>query len=161
RWSAAVPAEAAPWNTLGELYVGRDKAAEAEAAFRRGLEAVPDNRNGLTHLGRLLRNAGRHDEALDVWRGLADLFPETVEPRLQIARIYLERRDPHVIDALHAVLAIESGHQEALQSLAQWLEREDVGLAAALAAWERLATIDSSSVFAFVQRARLLERCGR
>ena len=161
RWSAAAPTDVAPWIAFGELYASMGKLEQAEVAFRRGLEVAPRNVQALTHLARTLRNAAKYDDALEAWRDLADLAPQSVEPRLQIARIFQMRRNPHTEEALRLVLAVDPAHLEALQSLAQHLERDEARLADALEMWARLADANTASVQPLIERGRLLERHDR
>jgi len=98
---------------------------------------------------------------LAVWSRLAELTPEVVEPKIQIARIRQARRDPETEEALRAVLSIDSQNREALRHLAQLLGRTRATVNLALDTWERLASLDPGVVFPIAQRGRLLERVGR
>lgn len=161
RWSEMDPAAVAPWVAIGRLYARLKQQAPAEAAFRRALDLAPSDPSALTGLGRIYSVNGKADDALAVWSRLAELTPEVVEPKIQIARIRQARRDPETEEALRAVLSIDSQNREALRHLAQLLGRTRATVNLALDTWERLASLDPGVVFPIAQRGRLLERVGR
>jgi len=160
RWSEQDPTAIAPWLAAGRLHAGAKRLELAETAFRRALDLAPANVEALTGLGRLCSVGGRLDEAMGLWSQLAELGPDAVEPKLQIARILYTRRDPNTVEALRSVLKFDPQHREALQRLAQLLGR-DRATDFALEIWDQLADLDPGAVSPIVQRGRLLERVRR
>ncbi len=90
---------------------------------------------GPRFLGALrLRETGQVDAALDAFAGLLKLEPRLAEPRLEIARIYLEmgRLDDAEAEAREAIRILEAG--------GQWTEDIPENVLAALA-WALLGEI--------------------
>src|SRR5262249_8017906 len=156
RWSARAPGNLAPLITTARVYAEAKQIASAEQAYLRALDLDPGNQTIMVVLGRLLTGAALHDKAMEVWSRLAELAPESVERRLQIARIHYARLDPQAEDVFRSVLERDPRNQEALQRLAQLTGRKRGMLDAALALWEELAGIDETAVAPLTQRGRLL-----
>lgn len=80
--TALEPRRAAYWTALGEglsaLETGPGEAAEA--AFRRALALDPTDQGARYGLGRVALTAGRRDDAVRLWRGLAEGLAAT-DPR--------------------------------------------------------------------------------
>jgi tetratricopeptide (TPR) repeat protein len=63
------------WNALALAYYHKGDRASAERTFREGLEAQGDHMDLWVGLAGLLVNAGRYEEALDVYDGLVGRWP--------------------------------------------------------------------------------------
>lgn len=161
RWSEQDPKAIAPWLATGRFQARLKRLDLAEPAFRRALDLAPSNLEALTGLGRVLSGIGKVDEALAVWARLVELAPESVEPRLQMARIHHRRHDPEAEEALRSVLSVDPQNREALRHLAHHLGRTRATANLALDTWQRIAELDAAAVFPIAQRGRLLERIGR
>ncbi|MBY0320976.1 MAG: tetratricopeptide repeat protein [Reyranella sp.] len=161
RWSDHDPGLAAPWLAIGRLRARAKSHAEAEEAFREAIARAASNVEALTGLARVCSVDRRHDEAMALWLKLAELTPDAIEPRLQIARILHARNDPGTEEALQAILRIDPQSREALRRLAQLLARRRDTRERSLEIWQELADLDAEAVFPLAQRGRLLERMGR
>jgi tetratricopeptide (TPR) repeat protein len=92
------PAFAAGWNTSGLIRQARKDLDGAirdfEGAVRAGREATPAERaKWLLNLADALRNAGRHEEAIQPYRELIDLDPNVASYHNSLG-IVLEKADP-------------------------------------------------------------------
>jgi len=109
--AAQGPAAGELATVQGEVYLLTGKLSEAEAAFRRAVEAnAPDREAARLELANLLWRRGQRDEALAVYDGYIDLY-NAARDRLGLEELmavgdavrYLGVRDPALFgDALHA-----------------------------------------------------------
>lgn len=75
RWAAATSGSVAAWSALGRTHLALQSPAQAEAAWRRALATDPNHGKTLLQLGTLLRDAGRHLEAVELLRRATALRP--------------------------------------------------------------------------------------
>jgi tetratricopeptide (TPR) repeat protein len=129
RWSGTTSTDIAAWLALADTYVAVGKPAAAEATLRRGLAIAPNDVGALMLLGRLLANAEKFDQALEIWKKLADLGPQSLEPQVQIAlhiaRCYHNRADPEAETYLRDILGQDPTCLHALQYLGEVLGEDD------------------------------------
>lgn len=74
----------------------RGRWCEAEASFRRALEADPLRGDWQFNLGLTLDAAGRDLEALECFRRAIELLPEAIDPHLAAASIEMRQDRPAV-----------------------------------------------------------------
>lgn len=77
------------WLSLGRWYEGLGLTAEADRAYRRAIEFDLEEeslRTALFRLGRLLKRAGRREEAAVAWRQLAALEKDGVQGHVELAK---------------------------------------------------------------------------
>jgi tetratricopeptide (TPR) repeat protein len=77
---------------LGKVLLESDRTAST-TALRRCLELRPDNTTAIDarlHLGVNLEVAGRHDEALEMWRSILHDFPG--HPQLAMVKLFMTSR---------------------------------------------------------------------
>lgn len=82
------------WNQLGVIAYQTRRYAEAEAHFRRALDADPAAFEPLVNLGGVLLNLGRPGEALDYNQQAAARRPNDALANSQLGLSYLELNDP-------------------------------------------------------------------
>ncbi|MBF0293908.1 MAG: tetratricopeptide repeat protein [Magnetococcales bacterium] len=75
------------WLLLGNLSIRLRK--DPVEAYRRAIDARPDDRNAHNNLGVALANAGRHDQAEAVYRRALEMQPEHVELRWNYSLLLL------------------------------------------------------------------------
>jgi len=82
------PQFAAAWNHLGTIAYQVSQFVEAEADFRKGMEADPDAYAPLVNLGGVLLNLGRWDEALELNRRAVLKSPRDALANCQLGMAY-------------------------------------------------------------------------
>ncbi|MDQ2762471.1 MAG: tetratricopeptide repeat protein [Pseudomonadota bacterium] len=91
-----------------------EKSAGAIDLAQLILAQAPNDGRARLVLGRALLRERRYEEALEVWRMLADDRPDSVEPRLQITRLAKRLGLPDIgLEAAEAVLSLDPTHEEA------------------------------------------------
>jgi tetratricopeptide (TPR) repeat protein len=108
---ALAPRFSAAWNHLGTLAYQTGQFIEAEADFRKGLEADPDAYAPLVNLGGVLVNLGKWDEALEYNRRAVLKSPNDAlaNSQLGMAYFYLGKLDS-AEKYLTAAKQIDPGH---------------------------------------------------
>ena len=94
------------WFQIGRIYKGGKagryrNARKAEEAYRRQLEVNPQHFGARTHLGQVLKESGRTDEALAMLKAVVDT-PNAHQRRafLELAEVYQRARDHDVSEVL-------------------------------------------------------------
>lgn len=82
------PQRIASYVALQRLYMTRDRAADAEAAIKRGIDANPGAPQGYTEYGRFLMYADRDQEAEAQFQKAISLDGGDIEAREAIAEFY-------------------------------------------------------------------------
>ncbi len=108
---ALAPQFSAAWNHLGTIAYQTGHYVEAEADFRKGLEADPDAYAPLLNLGGVLVNLGKWDEALECNRRAVRMRPNDAlaNSQLGMAYFYLGKLDS-AEKYLTAAKQIDPGH---------------------------------------------------
>ncbi|MBK6982619.1 MAG: tetratricopeptide repeat protein [Betaproteobacteria bacterium] len=129
------------WNGLGLAELGLDRPEQAQAAFRRALEAEPGFALAHLNLARLAEREGKFDEALESLESALRADPRLVDALLLRAQLLRRKRDPRAGGA----------HKVAVQAIP-----DDARLRAAWAdfLWEAGLTTESVREF---QRAETLD----
>jgi predicted TPR repeat methyltransferase len=73
--TAALPAEAGPWNNLGNVHAALHQWPEAERAYREGLQRQPGFADALANLANACLRQQRPDEAAALFRQALALVP--------------------------------------------------------------------------------------
>jgi tetratricopeptide (TPR) repeat protein len=114
------PDHAGTHNNLGNLLLGRGRAAEAAASLRRALELDPEQAEAHNNLGRLLWEQGRTADAIGHYRRALEIRPQAAAPRFNLA----------------LALASAGSSVEALEQFEEGVRREPNALEAYVAlAW--------------------------
>jgi arylsulfatase A-like enzyme/Flp pilus assembly protein TadD len=117
-------AQAATW--IGKAYQALGQSAEAEAQFRKGLEADPTDRWLPLYLANQLASLGRLNEAESVYRALLAKEPYFQLAYYNFGRSLLDRGEPRrAISILERSASLAPGHvltQEALREARTALE---------------------------------------
>jgi len=87
------PTSSDPYFSKGLLLLNLKKPAEAEEAMRTGLTRSPDSAVGHYHLGRLLQEAGRIDEAAASFERAIQAGPSFEPGYLALASLYESKPD--------------------------------------------------------------------
>ncbi len=121
----AGPAQAALHNNLGLVKASEGKRDEAEAEYRKALEAVPGDVNARTNLANVLMDENRLPEALDILEKLHRDVPDRVPPAYNLGVLY-QRMDrlPDAERTFREVLAVEPRNVKAQVDLGHTLLRE-------------------------------------
>ena len=116
---AANPASARPRLALiGYLVQKRDTKA-ALAASQAAQTALPDNPQILNALGVIQASAHQNTQALDTFRRLAQLQPQSAAPLVKLAEIQLLSKDyDGAIDTLRQAIALQADLPEAWTAMA-------------------------------------------
>jgi tetratricopeptide (TPR) repeat protein len=130
---ALAPQFSAAWNYLGTIAYQTRHYIEAEADFRKGLEADPDAYAPLVNLGGVLVNLGKWNEALECNRRAVLKSPSDAlaNSQLGMTYFYLGKLDS-AEKYLTAAKQIDPGHFSHLQMLLAeiHLRRNESGAAA-------------------------------
>ncbi len=78
--------------SLQRLYMTREKAGEAEAAIKRGIENCPDSYLGYIEYGRFLMYSSRDEDAETQFNKALALDPASIEAREAVAEFYVTSR---------------------------------------------------------------------
>jgi tetratricopeptide (TPR) repeat protein len=95
----AAPGSAQAWHALGHAYLSRGHNAEAETAFRRGIDIAPDQSGCLLGLAGMLEAMLRWEEAAERWRQVLARTPEHADALKGLARALFAVG--HLPEALH------------------------------------------------------------
>ncbi len=124
-------------------------------------EAQPDNAHAAFWLGRLLRRAGRYEDAIAPLERAARQAEYEVDARYELARSLSRSRRRQDAEAHYRrILEIRPGHADAAANLAFSLERRN-RLTEAAAAANRALESDPANFMANLTRAVLDRRSGR
>ena len=161
-WSRVTEIDPESLDARLELASACHRAGDLDAArieLQRVLAREPDHIGALTQLARIDRNTNP-EASFAGWSRLADLTPEAVEPRLQMARIHhqLQRLEEAEAD-YRAVLDRNPTHREALESLGHILEQRDPEAATRMFA--RWIELDPAVVDPWLAKGRFHARAGQ
>jgi predicted O-linked N-acetylglucosamine transferase (SPINDLY family) len=116
-------ADTAAWALLGTALRRRD-AAGAEAALRRAIDGDAANADARFHLANLLRERGRLDEAIGLYREVLSRMPDHPSVLNNVGLAYAAHGDDEAAEtAWRAVLARQPAHRHALANLTHLLSR--------------------------------------
>lgn len=105
---------------LAGLYLANGFSAEAEQALRALVDFDPGNPRWPHHLGRLLADGGRLDEAVPLLQRAATLAPDSVATRLKLAgSLAKTNRAPAAAESYRQVLRLDAKNPWALVGLAR------------------------------------------
>ncbi|NKB71362.1 MAG: tetratricopeptide repeat protein [Candidatus Latescibacteria bacterium] len=105
---------------LGQAYYAQGRRQQAEASFRRALEANPDFGPAYYGLGALLRQAGQFDRAVAAYRQAVTLQPDLVGAWADLGQIYyLQRRHRQAAEAFSRALVLNPDRLAIRTQLAQ------------------------------------------
>jgi predicted O-linked N-acetylglucosamine transferase (SPINDLY family) len=157
--TAAINPHAEVQLALAHHQAGR--AAEAEAIYRRILEAAPDHADSLQLLGALSLQLGRTDEAIELLRRAVEVQPAYPEAHNNLG-VALQKRGETDEALAHweKALALKPGYAQAYGNLAKALsEKGKTGLA--LACWQRAVALNPEDVGAHGDFAAALQKANR
>ena len=104
----------------GERLEREEKGGEAEALYRKILDANPENYSVLVKLGTLLQRTGRLEEARKRFLAARDLNPAYVHAHYNLASMALAEGDPVAAEAgFRRVVELDPGHGDARLQLAR------------------------------------------
>ncbi|MNS77718.1 photosystem I assembly protein Ycf3 [compost metagenome] len=111
------------WNELGAAYEKNGQALEAAKAFTTAIQLGGNQRDAAYphyNLGRLMANAGKHQEAADYYKQAANLWPGNKDYHLLAAKEYEALNRPQEAAAeFQAVLKLAPDHAAAREGLAR------------------------------------------
>lgn len=147
-------------NNRGVALLNDGRFAEAEAAFRAGLEGNPGHAMLLVNLGSALRLQGRNAEAEAAFRAALPAPEARRAAGLQLAQLLLEGRDFGGSErAAREVIAAEPGAWEGHNALGLALDRKGDARGAE-AAWQKAAEVSPSAAEPRTNLGNLARRRG-
>lgn len=112
--------------SLERLYTTREKAVEAEAAIRRGIEASPDSIPGYVEYGRFLTYADRDAEAESQFRRAIEIDTTSIEAHSGIAEFYVTSRQLEKAEAAYnGLVQIQENSPESRLELGEFYSGAD------------------------------------
>src|SRR5262249_51891834 len=124
RWSSYEPANHAPWLVVAQLHAEAGRLELAGSAYKQAVARAPSDDTVLPLWGRFLSANARYEEAMQVWARLAELAPQSTEPKLRMARIHYVRDDLEAEPILRSLLAANPQDHDALRLLGMlWSRR--------------------------------------
>lgn len=124
------PLRAGAFINLGALYNHMDRAEDAIAALRRGIQLDPTRAEGYYNLGLVYRRLEQWDQAIEAYLEAVRVQPDLADAHMNLANIFLD--DDRLAQAIEH-------YQTALRLRPDWAEAKQ-GLALAE---EALAEVDS------------------
>jgi tetratricopeptide (TPR) repeat protein len=119
--------------SLQRLYMTREKAPEAEAAIKRGIDANPGSVVGLTEYGRFLMYADRDAEAEVQFQKAIAIDANSIEAREAIAEFYVTSGQPLKAEKAYIELVqLQDNSPESRLELANFYdkaEKKDLAIA--------------------------------
>ena len=113
-------------NLLGVLMTQAGRLADAEASYRRAVEADPKGTNGLVNLGTTLIMRGAADEAVPYLRKAVRLDPSDAEAQNGLGFALFATDDPAgALDHLREAVRLDPRHAEAHVNLGKVLLEHD------------------------------------
>ncbi|HPT49042.1 MAG TPA: PEP-CTERM system TPR-repeat protein PrsT [Accumulibacter sp.] len=114
----ADPSDPGPRLALVGLYMGRKDFKKAVAVGQDAVAALPDRPEILDAAGRAQQAAENHDQALNTYRKLASVKPDSPQPYLRMAEVQLASKDKAgARDSLRKALDVKSDSLEAQRGL--------------------------------------------
>ena len=164
--SVARPTAAAAINPDAELQLAlahhrAGRAAEAEATYRRILEAAPDHADSLQLLGALSLQLGRTDEAIELLRRAVEVKPAYPEAHNNLG-VALQKRGEtdEALTHWEKAVALKPDYAQAYGNLAKALsEKGKTGLA--LGCWQRAVALNPEDVGVLGDFAAALQKANR
>jgi protein O-GlcNAc transferase len=157
--TAAINADAELQLALAHHQAGR--AVEAEAIYRRILEAAPDHAHSLQLLGALSLQLGRTDEAIELLRRAIEVnhaYPEA-HNNLGVA-LQTRGETDEALKHWEKAVALKPDYAQAYGNLAKALSKKgNSGLA--LACWQRTVALSPEDVGALGEFAAALQKANR
>jgi tetratricopeptide (TPR) repeat protein len=92
---ATVPADVNALSGMGKSLLGMNRPAEARPYFRRALWLDRDHMLSLNGLAQSFKDEGRTGEAIAIWNGMTELYPEVNDGTPGLAWTYYEMQDYH------------------------------------------------------------------
>ncbi len=80
------------WDILGSAYLQAQDMPKAEEAYRKSVEAKPDDINHRRDLAQTLLNAEKYPEALEQFQRLVEMNPDDPENYLRLAEIHRQMK---------------------------------------------------------------------
>jgi tetratricopeptide (TPR) repeat protein len=141
--------------SLQRLYMTREKAPEAEAAIKRGIDANPNSVIGLTEYGRFLMYADRDAEAEAQFQKAIAIDANSIEAREAIAEFYVTSGQPLKAEKAYIELVqLQDNSPESRLELANFYdksEKKDL----AISALEQILTDSPTYVLARYKLAEI------
>lgn len=152
------------WADKAYTYVSQDSLAQAEACFKKAIEAAPASQQCamlLANMGTIQRRRGRIKEAIESYTSALDRTPFAIAVLMERATAYMALgNDDRAYTDLCNVLDMNTSHIEALYYRA-FIYTSRREYAAARADYQRLLTIDPFHENALLGLALLDQREGR
>lgn len=121
-----LPKSSYVWNMLGALRQRNSCFADAEACYRRALQAAPDCVEACFNLGRMLQERGELAEAESYYHRALVLFPKLLAAHYGLGEIfYLRSRFVEAEACYRRVIELQPGLAKAHNNLAIALRRQD------------------------------------
>jgi tetratricopeptide (TPR) repeat protein len=149
-------------NNVGILLLDdADRLSDAEAAFRRALEAKPDSAPSHSHLGLALKAQGRLDEALSAMHRALELDPNYAPAHNGLAIVLNEQGESEeAVTALRRAIEITPNYVAAHKNLGLIL-RDQGQHAESSAAFERTLALDANDPDGYKNLGLGLRKLGR
>lgn len=121
QWSAAYPADASAWHTLGYSCIVLHDLAGALAAFEQTVRINPADLDGWSNLGYVYTDLERFPEAIRSYREVVRINPQDTEGWSNLAMAYdASGEEAEATKAVEALRQLDAGKaQEVMQHLQQ------------------------------------------
>jgi len=110
------------YNSIGSLYYGQSRFAEARDAFRRAVTLAPDYAIGFVNLGAACQQLGARDDAIAAYRRAIAIKPSRAALTNLGVLLLIQRQHDEAIQALRDAIAIEAGDYRVWANLGAALE---------------------------------------
>mgnify|MGYP002619905410 CR=1 FL=1 len=116
----ADPLDASLWVRMGAIFERQGEFVEARDAYLKAIELLPRHIAGYRHLAAVLPQLATPNEALAIWRALADRYPKSVHANLYLGRALLAANErAGAREAAERAIAVAPWHPDGHELLAR------------------------------------------
>lgn len=146
---------------LGRVYLAKRQMPQAEAAFRKAVEAKPTDFKGITGLAEIYASQGKLDFAIDFLKGKVSTVDQPVLLRNAIGNLYVRKGDLDAALNNYLELSKTVPDSSDLNMRIGEVYRRKGDLQSAVTYMQRSSELDPTNLVPLMQTATILDEMGR